>query len=223
MEELYTLGFEGKLTSKGRDELFKAMKWDYWDEDPYLGGWYVHCEAPTADRERYDDLKRIGDNGDCIEYGHLELREVNHFNKSRRYDRLIGLTSFLSPFQKTMKKMKLEEGDIVKMEDLEPASAECGLNVEGEKESLEKLKKEYAKLYDESRGKTVVDYAQWDNEKGMAVVCVHTEKPDDCEESDFRLRSLAYQILFIQNELANHEDIERYMASRKRKGEDDED
>ena len=123
----------------------------------------------------------------------------------------------------TMKKMKLEEENMEKTKDIEPDSAECGLDVDGEKESLEKLKKEYAKLYDESRGKTVVDYAQWDNEKGMAVVCVHTEKPDDCEESEFQLRSIAYQILFIQNELANHEDIERYMASRKSKGEDDED
>ena len=141
MEELYTLGFEGQLTSKGRDELFKAMQWDYWDEDPYLGGWYVHCEAPTNDRERYGDLKRIGDNGDCIEYGHLELREVNHFNKSRRYDRLIALTSFLSPLQRTIKKMKLEEENMEKNEYLEPTSAECGLDVEGEKEHLKKLKK----------------------------------------------------------------------------------
>ena len=215
MEELYTLGFEGQLTSKGRDKSFKAMQWDYWDEDPYLGGLYVHCEAPTSDRERYDDLKRIGDNGDCIEYGHLELREVNHFNKSRRYDRLVACTSFLSPLQMTMKKMKLEEGNMEKTKDLEPASAECGLDVEGEKEHFEKLKKEYAKLYDESRGKTVADYAQWDNEKGMAVVCVHTEKPDDCEEREHDLRSLASDILQIQNELANHEEIERYSEKRK--------
>ena len=55
------------------------------------------------------------------------------------------------------------------------------------------------------------------------MVCVHTEKPDDCEESEHELRSLASDILHIQNELANNKEIERYMASRKRKGEDDED
>ena len=115
----------------------------------------------------------------------------------------------------TMKKMKLKEENVEKKEELEPASAECGLDVEGEKEHLEKLKKEYAKLYDGIRGKTVVDYAQWDNEKGMAVVCVHTEKPDDCEESEHELRSLASDILHIQNELANNEEIERYCAKRR--------
>ena len=61
----------------------------------------------------------------------------------------------------------------------------------------------------------MVDYAKWDNEKGMAVVCVHTEKPDDFKESEHELRSLASDILHIQNELANHEEIERYLAKRK--------
>ena len=101
-----------------------------------------------------------------------------------------------------------------KTKDIEPNSSKSGLDVEGEKEHLEKLKKKYEKLYDESRGKTVVDYAQWDNEKGMAVVCVHTEKPDYCEESEHELRSLASDILHIQNELANNEEIERYLAKR---------
>lgn len=227
MEELYTLGFEGQLTSEGKDKWFKAMKWDYWDEDPNLGGWYVHCEAPTSDKEKFDDLKAIGNNEDYVDYGYLELREVSHFHKSRRYDRLINYARFSNIWNAIINRNKLnlegEEENMEKTNDLEPTSAECVLDVEGEKESLKKLKKEYAKLYDESRGKTVADYAQWDNEMGMAVVCVHTEKPDDCEETEFQLRSLAYQILFIQNELANHEDIERYMELRKRKGEDDED
>lgn len=226
MDELYTLSFEGLLTPEGRDEWIKAMPWDYWSEEPELGGWYVHCEAPTPYEKKFDDLKKIGDNEDYIEYGSLELREVNHFNQSRRYDRLINFACFSNIWKGLINRNKLNldgEEDMEKTKDLEPTSAECGLNVEGEKESLKKLKKEYAKLYDESRGKTVADYAQWDSEKGMAMVCVHTEKPDDCEETEFQLRSLAYQILFIQNELANHEDIERYMALRKRKAEDDED
>lgn len=96
----------------------------------------------------------------------------------------------------------------------EPTHADCGVNIEGEKEHLEKLKKKYAKLCDEIRGKTVADYAQWDNDIGMAVVCVHTEKPDDCEEIKHELRSLASDILHIQNELANYEEIEQYIASR---------
>ena len=227
MEELYTLGFEGKLTSGGRDEFFKAMKWDYWDEDPYLGGWYVHCEAPTADKGKFDDLKEIGNNKDYVDYGYLELRKVSHFHKSRRYDRIINYARFGNIWGVIINRNKFyfqgREENMEKTKDLEATNAECGLNVEGEKESLEKLKKEYAKLYDESRGKTVADYAQWDNEKGMAVVCVHTEKPDDCEEREHKLRSLASDILHIQNELANHEDIERYRELRKRKGENHED
>lgn len=128
-----------------------------------------------------------------------------------------GFTGICKILKKAMEEAKAEgeEANMEKTKDLEPAIAECGLNVEGEKESLKKLKKEYAKLYDESRGKTVADYAQWDNEMGMAVVCVHTEKPDDCEESEHELRSLASDILHIQNELANHEEIERYLAKRR--------
>lgn len=217
MEELYTLHFEGFTTSKGRDEWFKSMKWEYWDEDHRDGGWLIHCESPTTERGRFDDLKAIGNNEDYTGYGTLELREVNHFGESRRYDRLIGLSSFLNVFKRMAEEKKLEvEEDMEKTKSDEPISAECGLNVEGEKESLEKLKKEYAKLYDESRGKTVADYAQWDNEKGMAVVCVHTEKPDDCEEIEHELRSLASDILHIQNELANNEEIERYLAERRK-------
>lgn len=220
MEELYTLGFEGQLTTKGKDKWFKAMKWDYWDEDPYLGGWYVHCEAPTADKEKFDDLKEIGNNNDYVGYGYLEFREVSHFHKSRRYDRLIDYARFGNIWGVIINGNKFYfqggEENMEKTKDIEPDSSECGLNVEGEKEHLEKLKKKYAKLYDESRGKTVVDYAQWDNDMGMAVVCVHTEKPDDREESEHELRSIASDILHIQNELANHEEIERYLAKRRK-------
>lgn len=224
MEDLYTLHFEGLATPKGRDEWFEAMPWEYWDESPQDGGWLIHCEAPTTERERFDDLKAIGNNEDYTEYGTLELREANHFGESRRYDRLIGLSSFLNVFKRMAEEKKLEgEEDMEETKSDEPISAECGLDVEGEKESLKKLKKEFAKLYKESQGRIVVDYAQWNNEKGRAEVSYHWELPDDLDEYEYKMRSLAYQILFIQNELANHEDIERYMELRKRKGEDDED
>ena len=49
----------------------------------------------------------------------------------------------------------------------------------------------------------------------MAVVCVHAEKTDNCEEIEHELRSIASDILHIQNELANNEEIERYLAKRK--------
>ena len=146
MEELYTLGFEGKLTSEGRDELFKAMKWDYWGEDPYLEGWYVHCEAPTADKEKFDDLKAIGNNKDYVDYGYLELREVSHFHKSRRYDRIVDYARFgnICGVIINGKKFYLEGGEqrMEKTKDLEQDSDEYGLDVEDEKERLEKLKKE---------------------------------------------------------------------------------
>ena len=96
---------------------------------------------------------------------------------------------------------------------------DCFVDIDGEMEHLKQLKERYAKLYDESRGKTVVDYAQWDNEKGMAVVCVHTEKPDDCEEREHELRSLASEMLHIQNMVANDVEIKRYMELKKHKGE----
>ena len=150
MEELYTLGFEGKLTSEGRDELFKAMKWDYWGEDPYLEGWYVHCEAPTADKEKFDDLKAIGNNKDYVDYGYLELREVSHFHKSRRYDRIVDYARFgnICGVIINGKKFYLEGGEqrMEKTKDLEQDSDEYVLDVEDEKERLEKLKKEYYKV-----------------------------------------------------------------------------
>lgn len=219
MEELYTLGFEGRLTSKGRDKLFKAIKWDYWDEDPYLGGWYVHCEAPTVDKEKFDDFKEIGNNNDYVYYGYLELREVSHFHKSRRYDRLIDYARFGNIWCVIINGNKFYfqggEENVEKTKDLEPTSSESGLDVEGEKEHLEKLKKEYAKLYDESRGKTIADYAQWDSQNGMAVVCVHTENPDDCEEIEHELRSLASDILQAQNTIAREKEIKRHLSEKR--------
>ena len=212
-EDLYVLKFDGLVTPEGEKQLRFFERWEFFEGIGEKGNWSVLGVAKNISKDKFNELMRICHNGDCVIYGFLKLEKENAVDE---HERLVRFEHFDNIGKRSMKGITLkQEEDMRKPKDLEPTSAECGLDVEGEKESLEKLKKKYAKLYDDSRGKTVVDYAQWDNEKGMAVVCVHTEKPDDCEESEHELRSLASDILHIQNELANNDEIERYWAKRK--------
>lgn len=102
-------------------------------------------------------------------------------------------------------------------EKCEPAHADCGVNIDEEMEHLKKLKERYAKLYDESHGKTIVDYAYWSDEYGMAMVCYHTVEPDDYDDCVHELRSIASEMLHIQNMVANDVEIKRYMELKNTK------
>ena len=89
-------------------------------------------------------------------------------------------------------------------------SYECCLNLEGEKERLEKLKKDYANLYKQIQGEIVADCAQWSVEEDRAVVLAHFVAPDNFEELRHQMREIAFDMLQAQNMIDLEEERRRY-------------
>lgn len=106
---------------------------------------------------------------------------------------------------------------------MKTASAACGICIDDEVKRLEQMKERYAELFEKSHGKIVVDCAYWNNEYGRAMVHYNLVAPKNHKEYEYEMDMLASDILQSQNTIAREEDVKRYMALRKRKGEDDED
>ena len=104
-----------------------------------------------------------------------------------------------------------------------PTSVNCGIDVDDEVKRLEEMKEKYAELFEKSQGKIVVDCAYWNNEYGRAMVHYNVVAPKNHEEYEYEMNMLASDILQAQNAIAREKEVKRYMALRKRKGEDDED
>lgn len=104
-----------------------------------------------------------------------------------------------------------------------PTSVACGIDVYDEAKRLEQMKEKYAELFEKSHGKIVVDCAYWNNEYGMAMVHYNLVAPKNHEEYEHEMNMLASDILHAQNTITREKEVKRYMASRKRKVEDDED
>lgn len=96
-----------------------------------------------------------------------------------------------------------------------PTSVACGIDVDNEAKRLEKLKKEFEELYEQSRGKLVVDYAKWDEKEGMAMVCSHPETPDNYDELEHRMMEIASDMLHAQNMIGFEEERRRYEWKKK--------
>ena len=207
-EDLYVLKFDGLVTPEGEKQLRFFERWEFFEGIGEKGNWSVLGVAKNISKDKFNELMRICHNGDCVIYGFLKLEKENAVDER---ERLVRFEHFDNIGKRSMKGITLkQEEDMEKTKELEQTSAECDLDVEGEKERLEKLKKEFEELYEQSRGKIVVDYAKWDEKEGMAIVCSHPETPDNYDELEHRMREIASDMLHAQNMIGWEEERRRY-------------
>lgn len=100
--------------------------------------------------------------------------------------------------------------------DLEPTSIECGVDIDGEMEHLERMKERYAELYKKVWGEIKVESAYWSDEYGRAMVHYNVVVPKNHEEYEFEMRMLASDILHAQNLIAKEKEIKRYMVENRK-------
>lgn len=226
MEDLYVLKFDGLVTTEGEKKLRFFERWEFFEGIGEKGNWSVLGVAKNIRKDKFNELMRICHNGDCVIYGFLKLEKENAVDE---HERLVRFEHFDNIGKRPMKGITLnQEEDMKKTKDFEPTTSECCLNLEEEKERLEKLKKEFEELYEQSRGKLVVDYAKWDEKEDMAIVCSHQESPDNYDELEHRMREIASDMLNAQNMISWEEERKRYEWKKKfieesKSREDDED